>query len=203
MKSVHTLHRAKSSLFPEENFFLSPEVKILSSEDALSFKEIRLEALWYEGKFFASSYEEESLLPMTYWLQWCSSSEEQCAIGLFKGEKEIIGITTAMAWEEDPTGHTALFGKSYIRMGYRGQGLSPYLYKARLLWAEQNRRFFSAVVFHREGNYISETVNKKYGAEYWRTIPMKWGDGQTANGLWYRIPLKKNKEREEFPVASG
>jgi RimJ/RimL family protein N-acetyltransferase len=163
-------------------------VRALTESDYRDFREVRLEALRLDGRYFATSYEEERNYTNDQWRHLSTESLDNCVIGLFDGE-ELIGITRVAKWDEDQHGHTALFGRSYIKPEYRGKGLAALLYEARLDWARHNPQFKRAVVFHREGNTVSKHINERYGARYWMTRPMQWADGQTADGFWYQIDL--------------
>ncbi|MER2519935.1 MAG: GNAT family N-acetyltransferase [Bdellovibrionales bacterium] len=167
--------------------------KVLNKDDYLKVKKIRLEALENDGRYFATSYEEEKSYSDAQWRQWIAESPENCVIGVFVGD-ELVGITTVTKWEEDVTGKTAKFGRSYIRPDSRGQGLANLLYQKRMDWAKQQRRYTSAVVFHRDGNELSKHINTKFGAKYYFTRPMRWANGETADAHWYKTLLAERKK---------
>ena len=171
-----------------ENFIGSEFVRILAETDFARYRRLRLEALELDGRFFASSYVEEKNYTDNQWKRLSAERPDNCVIGLFSGDK-MIGMTRVIRWDEDPLGQTVLFGRSYIKPEYRGRGLASLLYEARLEWARRIPNVKSAVVFHRVGNTTSKHINEKNGAKYWLTRPMQWADGETADGLWYRVPL--------------
>ncbi len=164
-------------------------VRVLSARDSADFREIRLEALLIDGRYFAASYEEEKDYTDDHWMRWCTERPDNCVMGLF-AETELVGITTAMSWGEDATGRTVFFGRSFIKPEYRGKGLAALLYGARIDWAKKNPLYTEGVVFHREGNWLSKQINEKFGARYWQTRSMRWADGQVADALWYKIQLR-------------
>lgn len=163
------------------------ELRPLKIADAPAFRAIRLEALKYEGRYFAASYEKEAARTLDAWRALCTETTRRCTIGLFD-QRQLVGITAIAPWDEDPTGQTALFGSSYLTPTHRGRGLAPALYAERPRWAAAHA-YRRAVVFHREGNWPSKELNEKFGGRYWRTEPMQWADGQTAPAHWYRIDL--------------
>ena len=164
------------------------EVRPLLPIDSDDLKDIRLEALKRDGRFFAASYKTEEALSAEAWVEKSTETKESCIIGLFH-ETDLIGISAISKWDGDASGKTALFGSSYIKPTYRGLGLASLLYAARLAWADNNSLYASAVVFHRDGNNVSKGLNTQHGGEYWQQKPMNWGDGQEAVGHWYKIAL--------------
>lgn len=164
-------------------------VRSLIPQDGCDLRSLRLEALELDGRCFSTSLEKERNYPEEYWRDLCVEADDRCVIGLFYGV-EMVGLTMVFPWEEDPAGRTALFGRSFIKPSFRGKGFSSLLYASRRGWTIEQSRFDKAVVFHRQGNFISEKLNKRYGAEYWFTRKMEWADGRTANGLWYRVKLR-------------
>jgi RimJ/RimL family protein N-acetyltransferase len=164
------------------------DLRSLTPAAAPAFRAIRLEALKYDGRYFAASYQAEAAQPLDAWRALCAETTQRCTLGLFDQTK-LVGITAIAPWDEDATGQTALVGSSYIVPPYRGRDLAPALYAERLQWAAATGSYRRAVVFHREGNWPSKHLNERFGGRYWRTQPMQWADGQTAPGLWYRIDL--------------
>lgn len=170
----------------QDQFF---SVRILTANDANAFAALRLGALEKDGRVFAASYDDEKKLTDSEWHERCTPTRDQCLIGIFK-QDELIGVTAAMKWEEDPKGRTALFRSSYILPGERGKGLSSLLVSSRVLWAKRHGGFDSAVLFHREGHWIGEML-KQVGAQEEPRLkrPMRWANGDTADSIWYRLRL--------------
>ncbi len=167
--------------------------RVLKSSDCEAFRAIRLEALERIPRVFAASYEEEKNYTLAEWQQRCTETNDRCVIGIFNSGG-LIGMTAAMKWDEDPTGKAVLFRSSYIKPEHRRHGLSALLCESRIEWARQRLHFDTGLFFHREGHWIAGLVTS-LGAKYWKTVPMQWANGETANGLWYRYDL--------WPGASG
>ena len=96
---------------------------------------------------FFSSFEHDAALEEVDWRDWIATPT-QCVFGLFDGET-LVGITAAYTHRDDPDGHTALLGTSYVRPAYRGRGLARLLYETRLAWIRARGTFHRVVVSHR------------------------------------------------------
>jgi hypothetical protein len=162
--------------------------RVLLPADAQNLREVRLEALRKDGRLFASSYEIESKFPFENWERKCTEDDKHCAMGLFNGTG-LIGISLVLPYDKDTSGKTGLLGQSYIKHEYRGKGLGNLLYAARMKWILEKSGFNSAVVYVRDGNGVSITLNRKAGAQYLETREMMCGDGQLALWHWYEFPL--------------
>lgn len=167
-----------------EQFILRP----LSGEDWLAFKTIRLEALALVSNVFAASYEQERALSDDAWRDRATPRPDHCWFGVFN-TGHLVGITQAMAWENDASGATALFRSSYVIPEFRGEGIADLLCQVRQEWARNNPSFTSAMLFHREGHWIEKVV-RGFGAVYSHTEMMAFADGTSGPALWYRKQLR-------------
>jgi len=92
-------------------------------------------------------------------------------------------------WDQDQTGHTALWGSVYLKPEYRGKHAAAPLYETRTAWTKANNQFKQAVFFIRDGNTRSTEIQVKQGAQYMYSAPMRWANGQVATANWYKIDL--------------
>ncbi len=151
------------------------------------FRDFRLQALRAAPGVFASSYEAEVTRTPGEWQLEMKGPDHQ-VFGLFDGE-QIIGITAAFTWREDPSGQTALLAMSFIRPEYRGRGLSRLLYEARLDWIRARPQFKRVVVFHRESNGASRRANQRHGFRRTGRRSHVWPDGTAEDEIFYELRI--------------
>ena len=155
--------------------------RILVARDWKDLRDIRLEAIRVERKYFFYKARTDRKINNHQWKALCNKSNNQCMFGLFDGIK-IIGISLIRKHNKD-----LLFGGSYIRKSYRGNKQAKYVYDARMKWLNDNPYHKHAFVFHRAGNLQSRALNRKRGEPIKPAIMMKWADGKFAYGHWYRL----------------
>lgn len=155
------------------------------SDDWPLFKKLRLEALLTDPGVFGAFYQQESLRSDDEWKSRLCDVEK-AYFGLFTENNECIGLTGIAKQKDDP--QTAILVASYIRRGYRGQGLSSLLYKSRLQWAKNND-VKKTIISHREGNQTSKSANQHFGFTYTHTENVIWPDGEQAPNVFYKLML--------------
>lgn len=163
-------------------------IRPLKQADWEAFRELRLHALRTEpGKFFSAHADEVDKRPEE-WRQTIAGSDHQ-VFGLYHGA-QLIGITAAFTWRDDPSGETAILAMSFILPEYRGKNLSNLLYQARLDWIRAQPQFKRIVVSHRESNDASRKAIHRHGFAFVKRIERTWPDGATEDELSYELRLK-------------
>jgi RimJ/RimL family protein N-acetyltransferase len=163
----------------------SIRIRALESAEWAAFKNFRLQALKATPGMFASSYEAEVGMTPEEWQRTIRGPTHQ-VFGLFAGE-DLIAITAAFTWREDPSGQTALLAMSFILPEYRGRGLSEMLYEARLDWIRTQRRFKRVVVSHRQSNEQSRRAIERHGFLPTGRAQRTWPDGTTEDEIFYEL----------------
>jgi RimJ/RimL family protein N-acetyltransferase len=136
---------------------------------------------------FFSSFEHDAALEEVDWRDWIATPT-QCVFGLFDGET-LVGITAAYTHRDDPDGHTALLGTSYVQPAYRGRGLARLLYETRLAWIRARGTFHRVVVSHRRSNEPSRRAIERCGFELTGNQSRTWPDGAVEDELLYQLDL--------------
>lgn len=159
-------------------------IRKFSADDVPAYKAMRLEALHKERGMFGNSYELEAALTDQQWLDRVQNPEAG-RFGLY-ANNELIGITGIIT-ESDEDG-IAYMTQSYIRLSYRGKGLSRLLYEARMEWARKNN-IRQLIIGHRKSNLSSKFANQRYGFVYTHSKKQTWPDGITEDMLYYKLDL--------------
>jgi RimJ/RimL family protein N-acetyltransferase len=162
-------------------------IRALDSTEWAAFRDFRLQALKAAPGVFGSSYQAEVTMTAEEWQRTVTGPGHQ-VFALFDGE-DLIGITAAFTWREDPSGETALLGMSFILPEYRGRGLSRLLYETRLDWIRKHAQFKRVVVFHRQSNEASRRANQRHGFLPIGRAPHAWPDGTTEDEIFYELRI--------------
>ncbi len=149
------------------------------------FRDVRLAALKATPGVYGTHYEDALRRTEEAWRATVSGPSNQ-SFGLFDG-KTLIGITSVFAWDEDPSGRTAILASSFIEDSYRRSGLSRMLYDARIAWIKQHGQFTRIVVGHRASNEASRRANQHYGFIEFRRAAHRWPDGATELEIYYEM----------------
>jgi RimJ/RimL family protein N-acetyltransferase len=160
----------------------------LVAADWRALRDVRLHALRTEVGLFFSTYEAEASHSDAQWLTLASGDEQHQLFGLFDGDR-LVGMTGVFVDRDDPSGHTAALGMSYIRPEYRGRGFAAMFYEARLAWARARPHFARAVVGHRRSNTASRRLIERFGFRWTRTRLNHWADGTDEEHVGYELPL--------------
>lgn len=157
-------------------------IRQFQQADWQALKEIRLEALLHNRRFFGSNYEREAAFPDE---QWQSGAGGAGIVfwGLYAAET-LIGMTGMIK-----TATEAVLIASYIKPAYRGKGLSTLLYEARISWAKANGCAY-IIVSHRADNEASKAANQHFGFQFTHKENRLWPDGTEAEELFYRLDLQ-------------
>ena len=158
----------------------------LVASDWHALRDLRLHALRTEAGLFFSNYEAEAGHSDAQWLALASGDEKHQLFGLFDGD-HLVGMTGVFADRDDPSGHTAALGMSYIRPEYRGRGFAAMFYEVRLAWARARPHFRRAVVGHRRSNTASRRMIERFGFCWTRSRPNHWADGTDEEHVGYEL----------------
>lgn len=104
----------------------SIQVRLLTPEDAESFRELRLEALRTSPEAFGSTYEAEKDAPVSKYADWMTSSR---MFGAFQG-KELVGIVALTFLEGSKACHKGLLRSMYVSRKARKAGVGRQLVEA-------------------------------------------------------------------------
>jgi RimJ/RimL family protein N-acetyltransferase len=159
------------------------QIRRLTTSDATLYREIRLEALQKNPEAFGSTFEKESVQP----LSWFEAALDRAAIfGAFL-DGTLAGIAAYGVYESAKQAHKALLWSMYVRPTARNEGLGKQLVGAVLGHArgrveqvqlsvvsenESARRLYAALGFveygydkralRQDGRYYDEVLMVKF-----------------------------------------
>lgn len=119
--------------FSEETKF---KIIKLAPTDWQKYKKKRLEMLQQEPKAFNSTYEEESVLPSSYWKEKLSNQNELFVSAKVDGN--LVGVMSLSYEEKDEPENVAVLHGAYVVKEYRGKGIANQLLKFLILEAKRN-----------------------------------------------------------------
>jgi RimJ/RimL family protein N-acetyltransferase len=164
-------------------------IRLLTESDWEALREIRLRALRTEPGVFFRAHAEEIGKTDDEWKEWARGSDGGGRMfGLF-ASGQLVGITGAVPWREDPSGATVVLVASYIAPEYRGLGLTSLLYDARLTWIRSQPRFKRIIVSHRRTNEPSGKAIRRNGFTHVGTVSRAWPDGTLDDEVCYEMKL--------------
>ncbi len=103
------------------------KIKILDSKDVLEYKRIRLEGMKVNPEAFSSSFEEESVQPISFFSNRIEKSDTSVVVGTFDGNK-LIGTAGFFRECRTKLSHKGFIWGVYLSPKYRGQGYSASLF---------------------------------------------------------------------------
>jgi RimJ/RimL family protein N-acetyltransferase len=162
-------------------------IRALDPAEWEAFRDFRLAALKAAPGVFCSSYEAEVRMTPEEWQSTVRGAAHQ-VFGVFDGEN-LIGITAAFTWRDDPSGETEILAMSFILLEYRGRGVSRLLYETRLGWIRARSQFKRVVVFHRESNEASRRAIQRHGFLPTGRESRIWPDGTTEDDIFYELRI--------------
>jgi GNAT superfamily N-acetyltransferase len=161
-------------------------VRQLIAGDWQANRTIRLEALAEcPGAFFTSLAEAEARTDAEW--QAMLTDPGLGVFGLYDGG-DFAGLTGIYLDPADPEGRTAGLAMSYIRPAWRGRGLSPLLYAARIGWARAHG-IDRIIVSCRDSNEPSRRAIERHGFIRTRSEMADWPDGSRAENIHYELML--------------
>ncbi len=116
-------------------------IRTTREQDAQAYRELRLEALQTHPFVFASSYEEDHVLPDEHWLQRVreGAGSERSAIYVAEAAGRLVGMVGIMRPNHIKMQHQGLIWGVYVRADWRGIRLSDALLEACIDWARQHQ----------------------------------------------------------------
>lgn len=133
-------------------------------------RELRLEALHNHPNVYAGSWGEESKKPEEYWTNLLSGQRAYFAL-IFDRDAVAFGGVFGSKLNQ-----TAILTSFYIRLTFRGYGLSTLLFNATEQWAHLNEYRF-ARVYHRASNLTSKQMILNNGYQLKGRELKEWPDG--------------------------
>ncbi len=110
-------------------------IREASLEDAIPFRELRLEALQDSPTAFPADYQINANQPPSYWRD--RLKEEEDTIVFFAGhEHQLIGMTGITRGHSPKTKHSADIWGVYTRPEWRGLHIAEVLIEACIEWAK-------------------------------------------------------------------
>jgi RimJ/RimL family protein N-acetyltransferase len=171
-----------------------PYMRPLVEGDWRALRDLRLHALRTEPGMYFSSLEAEFAHSEAQWRTLAANLDDrQRVFGLFEGEV-LIGITAVFTYNGDPSERTAVFGMSYVRPEYRGQGHAQLYYEARFAWVRGNPRFTRVRVSHRRSNEPSRRAILRQGFASVDAVTRIWPDGVEDTETIYELELSASED---------
>lgn len=169
-----------------------PTIRRLRSDDAASFKAIRLEALKANPELFGSTFELEHELDMTW---FAGRLEDAHVMGAFR-DGELVGTAGFSIQQGQKNAHKGRLWGMYVRSSSRNVGIGRLLVSAILEVARENVELIqlSVVRENRPARRLYESVGfvefgiepkaLKYGGKYYDEAHMAldFGGAATKSG---------------------
>ena len=165
-------------------------IRRLRSDDATSFKAIRLEALRASPELLRSTFESEDKLDVAW---FAGRLEDAHIVGAFR-EGELVGTAGFAVQQGQPNAHKGRLFGMYVRSNSRNLGIGRLLLRAVLEVARENvelvqlsvvkgngpaQRLYESAGFREFG---VETKASKYGDKYYDETLMALDLGRPARG---------------------
>ena len=160
------------------------EYKVLTVNEVLDYKSIRLELLKNNPTNFGSSFEQESQFPNEHWEKRLKNSNAT-TIGAYDGY-EIIGICVIIENPRLKMKHKAILNSMYVVPAYRGKGVSKgILITAFQYLIDRDVEIFNlsvvstnetAIKLYQNAGFVKEGSEKKaikYNGKYYDLVLMQ------------------------------
>ena len=108
-----------------------PEIRLLACDDAMSYRDIRLEGLCRNPEAFASTFEDEREKPLDWFRERIAQSR---IFGAFIGQ-ELVGVVGLRAHDDAKQRHRAMLWGMYVRREARQYGVGERLVDAAVAHA--------------------------------------------------------------------
>jgi RimJ/RimL family protein N-acetyltransferase len=154
---------------------LSLVARRLGPEDALAYRDIRLEGLKREPAAFGSTHEREA--PKTP-SQWAEQLGHNFTFGVFEGA-DLVGVATFIPEELEKTAHRAHLVAVYLKPAARGKGASRVLFET--LIAEARKHVVQLHLAVTTDNEPARRLYQRFGFEIYGTDPR----GLNVDGRFY------------------
>ena len=153
-------------------------IRRLHPDDAVSYRDLRLEALTTAPEAFSASYEEESAYDLDLFRRRLSVDGASATFGAFAGSV-LVGSAGFVASERLKTRHTGTLVGVYVRPDHRGKQAAETLVRA-VVWHARDRveQVMAAVV---STNLAARHLYAKLGFARYGTEPR----AVRVNGRYY------------------
>ena len=148
------------------------------------YKAIRLQALQTNPETFGSTFVKEAAYTQDDWISLLENQSR--AVFALYYSTSIIGLCGVAVKKEDRA--TAILFSAFIKIPFRGKGLSKMFYQTRIDWARQ-QGCTSITVSHRIGNERSKAANQRFGFKFSYANEVTWPDGLQEDELIYALQL--------------
>ena len=164
-------------------------IRRLRSDDAASFKVIRLEALKANPELLRSTFELEDKLDVTW---FAARLEDAHMVGAFR-DGELVGTAGFSIQQGEPNAHKGRLFGMYVRSSLRNLGLGRLLLSAVLDVARENVELIqlSVVKENRPAQWLYESAGflefgvelkaSKYGDRYYDEVLMAFDFSRPAD----------------------
>lgn len=102
------------------------KIRLLNSQDAEQYLNIRLEALQNNPEAFSSSYEEEKSQSVEKYINRFQSPQDSFTFGAFEGP-QLVGVVTLVKEKALKLRHRANIAAMYVTQEKRGNGIGKAL----------------------------------------------------------------------------
>ncbi|PKG25041.1 GNAT family N-acetyltransferase [Niallia nealsonii] len=128
------------------------EIRILHTEDASVYQDIRLEALKNHPEAFGSSYEEEVHFSIDVFNNRLMN-KDNFTFGAFE-KNQLVGVVTLIVEQKNKMKHRGNIVAMYVKPKYRGRGIAQKLMKETInqaIMLKEIEQIYLAVVSGNEG----------------------------------------------------
>ena len=110
-------------------------VRDATPADAMSFRELRLEALQDSPTAFSADYQKNLNHPAKYWEDMLTMEADEATIFLAEHESKLIGMTGIARGHSQKTRHSAWVWGVYVTPEWRGIRIAEELINSCVIWA--------------------------------------------------------------------
>ncbi|MFD1954390.1 GNAT family N-acetyltransferase [Paenibacillus thailandensis] len=142
-------------------------IRLLTADDALAYRTIRLESLLTNPEAFSASYEEESAYPIDRFSSRLSG-EHSFTFGAFD-RAELVGTVTLVCEQRAKLRHRAYIYAMYVTPLKRGQGIAKALLERALQRALEYGGIEQVHLTVAAGNAGAKRLYRSYGFEAYAT----------------------------------
>lgn len=161
-------------------------VRRLSGEDAVTFRDIRLEGLRNHPAAFGASYEDEVALPLTLIAQRLSGG---VVFGGFRGNQALEGVIGVMKGQSAKVRHIATIWGMFVRPPARGTGLAAQLLMAAIAEASRDCRSIRLSVV--STNEAARRLYRRAGFTEWAVdTAALFADGSFHDEILMRLDVE-------------
>jgi RimJ/RimL family protein N-acetyltransferase len=157
-------------------------VRLLTTDDALTYRALRLRGLLEHSSAFLSSAEEEAQKPLEVTLARVSPPADKphdFFVGAFDGDSgALIGAVGLQGRYRPKELHTASVVGMYVASEHTGRGVGLALMQALLQRCRELTRLEQLVLTLTAGNLAAQRIYERCGFTVWGVLPraLKLGD---------------------------